>query len=512
MNRLIIILLSLLSCCFFYSCNKILGVKPTREIGEGDMWNTLEDARAGLFGVYGLSRAALSDNERFWYYGDVRLSDFDSPNRNDVKAIHNNELNAAYPLLEELRDWRRFYAAINAANLFLERVPEVFARDRRYVQQNYNLDVAQVRVLRAYLYFYMVRIWGDVPLVTSSHDGSFPDKARDDQQKVLLFAVNELTEAAPKLPSRFTGVEPEQTGNYYGKTVWASDLVRKQSAWAILAHIYAWQGNYAECARYAQRVLDIMPTLITVSNTYPLTASRTRAIFRGEVNEETKCIVFGFSHRWQMGENTFSSGCLEHITMGQPLINNQVLPSVYVPKQTMLAVYTEQGDDRFSLDTTTGIPVNDLWFYNYDKPYPLFKKVFVSNERDYLEGPQSFSNFASATVVSRFEDMALLLAEARAVLNDVTGATLLLNQIRQKHGLPAYSEARNGSVLDAVYRERKRELIGEGHSYYDMIRYKKIKNNDAAFNKLFNEGGLYWPVAAGNIIRNPLLKQNQYWR
>jgi hypothetical protein len=506
------IILLIIAGLAFSSCKKILDLTPTREVGEENMWNTLEDARAGLFGVYGLSRAALADNERYWYYGDVRLSDFDGPVREDVKAIHNNQLNAAYPLLEALRDWRRFYAAINAANLFLERVPEVFAKDKRYVEQNLNLDVAQVKVLRAYLYFYMVRIWGDVPLITTSHDGEFANKARDDQQKVLLFAINELVDAESKLPARFTGTYPEQTGNYYGKTSWSSDLARKHSAWALLAHIYAWQGNYAESARYSQKVMDLMPSLITVSTTYPLTTSRTRAIFRGEVNEEVKCIVFGFTHRWQLGENTFTSGCLEHIAMGQPLVPNRPLPAVYVPKPTMLSIYNETGDNRFSLDTTTGIPVNDLWFYNYDKPYPLFKKVFVSNEKDYLEGPQAFANFASATVVSRFEDMALLLAEAKAVLNDKPGAITLLNQIRQKHGLPVYAEAKNGSVLDAVYKERKRELIGEGHSFYDMVRYKKIKNDDAAFNKLLNEGGLYWPVSASNLVQNPLLVQNNYWR
>lgn len=497
----------------FSSCRKLLDLTPTRQVAEVNMWNSLEDARAGLIGVYGLCRAALADNQRFWYYGDVRLADFTGPVREEIKAIHNNDLNAAYPLLDALKDWRRFYAAINAANLFLERVPEIFKKDKRYIEQNLNLDMAQVRVLRAYMYFYMVRIWGDVPLITASHDGIFPNKAKDDQQKVLTFVINELTDAFPKLPARYDGNYPEQTGNYYGKTFWESDLVRKHTAWALLAHVNAWLGNYAETASYAQKVMDLMPALINVTNNYPLTTSRTRAIFRGESNAEVQCIVMGFSHRWQVGENSFTSGCLEHIALAQPLINNKVLPDIYIPKATMLNIYNEAGDNRFSIDTATGIPVNDLWFYNYEKPYPIFKKVFVSNERDYLEGNQAFSTFASSTIISRFEDMALLLAEARAVLNDKAGAISLLNVIRNKHGLVNYVEANNPmTVLDAVYKERRRELVGEGHAFYDWVRYKKIKNDDAAFNKLRNEGGLCWPIAENNLIQNPLLVQNNYWQ
>src|SRR5882757_6121851 len=54
------------------SCKKTLDIDSARVVGEKNMWNKLEDTRAGLLGIYALTRAALSDNDGHWLYGDVR--------------------------------------------------------------------------------------------------------------------------------------------------------------------------------------------------------------------------------------------------------------------------------------------------------------------------------------------------------------------------------------------------------------------------------------------------------
>lgn len=53
-------------------CKKALNVDSTRVVNEVNYWNTLEDARAGIMGVYGLTRAALADNNGHWIYGGIR--------------------------------------------------------------------------------------------------------------------------------------------------------------------------------------------------------------------------------------------------------------------------------------------------------------------------------------------------------------------------------------------------------------------------------------------------------
>src|SRR5690606_23447986 len=150
---------ALLILCFVnMGCKKMLDIESTRAVGEENMWKTMEDSRAALMGLYGLVRAALVDNNAHWVYGDVRAGEFKSTNRPDLRAVIANDLTASYPTIDALSNWRRFYAAINAANIFLERIQEVKDADRRYTDKNMTVDIAQARFLRAFSYFCMERI------------------------------------------------------------------------------------------------------------------------------------------------------------------------------------------------------------------------------------------------------------------------------------------------------------------------------------------------------------------
>jgi hypothetical protein len=53
--------------------------------------------------------------------------------------------------------------------------------------------------------------------------------------------------------------------------------------------------------------------------------------------------------------------------------------------------------------------------------------------------------------------------------------------------------------------------MGEGQRWFDIIRYKKIKNNDPVFNTMIQNGGIYWPVAKALLAQNPLLVQTPFW-
>jgi hypothetical protein len=84
--------------------------------------------------------------------------------------------------------------------------------------------------------------------------------------------------------------------------------------------------------------------------------------------------------------------------------------------------------------------------------------------------------------------------------------------IRELRGLDVYNETANGSLIDAIFKERKRELMGEGHRWYDLVRHNRISNNDPEFTKLINEGGIYWPINRSLLSQNDQLEQNAYWK
>ncbi|VTQ02852.1 hypothetical protein [Sphingobacterium daejeonense] len=123
MKRLLIILIVLSQV--FVSCKKMLDVNSTRLVSEENMWLSMEDSRGALMGIYGLTKSALNDHNAHWLYGDVRSDEFSIPIRQDLKAIANNDLNASFGVMNDLKSWRRWYAVVNAANIFLERIPEV---------------------------------------------------------------------------------------------------------------------------------------------------------------------------------------------------------------------------------------------------------------------------------------------------------------------------------------------------------------------------------------------------
>src|SRR5690606_3418775 len=102
--------------------------------------------------------------------------------------------------------------------------------------------------------------------------------------------------------------------------------------------------------------------------------------------------------------------------------------------------------------------------------------------------------------------------EALAVLGERQGAIDLLNEIRTRRGLDPYNEDINGDLISNIFRERQRELMGEGHRWYDLVRYNRIRPSHPVISQLINNGGIYWPVSRTLLAQNNQLTQNAYWQ
>ena len=504
-NRTTGILLLVVALCLNVSCRKALDVDSSRLAKEDGHWTTLQDTRSGLMGTYALMRAALADNDAHWLWGEFRNGDFASTSRSDLKAIVSGDLNATYPLMQDITNWRGFYAVINSASLLIERAPDVLAADKRYTQINYKVDVAQARALRAFAYFYMVRIWGDVPLITSSHDdGSFQSKPRTDQAKVLVYAASELTAAAKDLPYIYGAIDNDLLpGLYYGYDAdrWKGALFTKISAYAILAHIAAWQSNYLDAAVYTDFIMkNYAKSNIAYSTITDLTGSD--GIFNGASSNPIIC--FGFNDLY--GEST-ANGHIEQLVLAAPLIIKQT-PDLYVPKDTIATAFTDLNDQRFGLDTISGLSRTN-YFVNYSGETPVFSKIKV------LKGGSTNGNFAiysSNIIFTRLEELTLLRAEALTVLGQRQDAINLLNVIKKSRGVATFADGPGKDLIKEIFDERRRELMGEAWRWYDQVRYNKIKGNNAAFNNLINQKGIYWPIATEVLNANSLLTQNSYWK
>lgn len=482
-------------------CSNYLDIDSTHVAAEEGQWESISDSRSALIGVYGLSRAALANNNGYWIYGELRKGNFSSYKRPDLQAIVNNELNASNDLIEDLSDWRRFYAVINAASVFIEKAPRILEKDSRYSEVNLKYDIAQVRALRAFAYFNLTRIWGDVPLLTAAYDnGSFRELPRTSSIAVLKYAENELIEASKDLPYLY-GVAPQ---NYYGEnqSYWNGVLINKVSAFAILAHIAAWKGDYINTEIYSSFVLDNY-TKVTADYVTVTDLTATGGFFSHK--SPSQLVAFGFLDDY--GEST-KVGHIEDLALAQPMISKP-FPDIYVPKEKIITIFNNENDLRFGLDSITK-QYRTNYFTNYDADVPVFSKIKVIGNGT---GDGNYSIFGSSLVFSRLEDITLLKAEALTVLNREDDAIILLNLIRTNRGLPVFiKDKATISVLEAIFQERKREFMGEGCYWYDQVRYQRLTQSDPEFVALEKNGGIFWPVSQKVLEANSLITQNNHWK
>ncbi|MCH5688260.1 RagB/SusD family nutrient uptake outer membrane protein [Niabella sp. W65] len=493
------------------SCNKQLDVSSTRQASEEGHWTKYEDARAGLLGMYGLFRSALADNNTYWILGELRGGDFQAVSRPDLKAVIDGNLNASFPLINEVTNWRRFYAIINACNVFIERAEGCLV-DPRYTQSYYKLDIAQARAVRAFAYYMLVRTWGDVPLITGTGEGNFENLGRTNKDAVLGFAKNELLDVANRLPYQYSTVDADLVypPNYYGKAAadWKNTLLGRLSAYAILAHIAALQGDYINVAVYSQFVLDnaARARLTTVT-----TAQLVGELFLFNTSNVSWNQMIGFNFIYERGEST-TSGHLEQLTLANTTAfpMSKQLPDIYVNKDSIAVLFPRSNgnDQRFGFNPLNGL-ATEAYFENYSSAIPVFKKIRVV---DGGGGDGTFAKYNSSIVFTRLEELTLLNAEALTVLGRGEEAIQKLNAIRSNRGIAGLNYTPNLDLLKEIFAERRRELLGEGWRWFDLVRYNKLKRDNAAFNTLIDREGIYWPIAQDVLNRNPNIQQNSYWK
>jgi hypothetical protein len=349
----------------------------------------------------------------------------------------------------------------------------------------------------------MVRIWGDVPFITSSHDGKFENQPRENSNKILVWAQQEILKAAADMPFVYSNNDIQQPGNYYNEdaTRWGGALATKNTAYAILAHVAAWQGNYTDVATYTKFVEDNYgKSGINYQNTEDLTKSN------GFFFNKNTSQIFGFNSDWGHIDGSVT-GHLEELTLAEPVVNKKV-PDIYMPKDTILKIFDLPKDERFSIDTL-GQPRSERYFTNINGKYPIFSKVKVI-----LGGVSdpTFRYFTSALIFTRIEDVTLLRAEALAVLGDINGSLIEVATVMGRRGITEITIDNNQDIIDLIFKERHRELMGEGQRWYDLVRYNKIKQNNPAFLKLISSQGIYWPISRRLISQNNLLTQNPFWK
>ena len=118
-------------------------------------------------------------------------------------------------------------------------------------------------------------------------------------------------------------------------------------------------------------------------------------------------------------------------------------------------------------------------------------------------------------IVFRYADAILLRAEALAELGRDAQAREIVNVVRERAQADLAVTEVGDELKDFIWWERTRELMGEGHFFYDLVRTRKVVNSKYTMAPInvdaFNRGAWTWPIHPDALNNNPYMTLNTYW-
>jgi len=464
----------------FASCKQgYLDVKPTSSITSGNFYHTQLDIEQALNGVY----ASMRDwpVNIYLFLSEVRSNNFYAvfeDGQRDWFDINNFQVTPQAAILHDT--WQSLYQMVNRANEILEHIDAVHFDDPAQKTQY----TAETRFLRAFAYFQLVRLWGNVPLVdhviTPEEGIQIKQSPPADIYKLITADMNA---AKDSLPSAYTGPDEGRI------TAWAAK--------GILAKVYLTMAGYPLNQKDKLDSASALLKDITSHEgaTPKLVLTPNYADLFGYKNDNLHCMLEVQYISGGLGEgSTFPSEVLPNLSTS--LVNVSILQSAnrLTISQDLLDNF-EAGDKRFNVTFDTSYTTNDNPPQHGNVPF--FKKFvdFGLTLTNYDDWPENFP-------LLRYADVLLMYAET---LNDLAGtpppqAIDLLNRIRSRAGLAAIHPTTKNDFALALEKERRSEFSDEGQYWFFLVRTGRavpVMNAWMAAtsqNKTINEQQLVYPI------------------
>ena len=483
-------ILTLIFVCFLVEgCNDILEEDPKDQVFVTNFFQSENDAIGAVNAIY----ATLNSTSTGPTFGGVYHSTHwiiqglasDEMNNNQPGTPQNDQLerfqyNASNATIFDI--WVQLYRAVSLANFALGGIP-----DSPIDEGLRSRLVGEASFLRGLMYFELVRLFGEVPLILEDDEELRPPK--NSVEEVYNQIITDLSLALSNLPEGY------EAGNGLGRAT-------RGAAQALLAKVHLTRGEWQQAADNALAVIN--------SGNYALWPDFKEA-FR-IANENGQETVFGVG----FGD---AGGAISFWEVGQfnvrllPRNLNTVVPGVnaqgwQVATQDLYDSY-EEGDRRREVTFMTQVGNTNL-------AAPHIRKYW-----DEIGEPRAGNTEADFPLL-RYSDVLLMYAEALNELNGgpTAAAYDAINQVRrrarfdgteERNVLPDLNGLSQSEFRDAVLRERRREFVAEGHRWYDLVRMGKLLElvpqakpgvTPQIYNALF-------PIPQEEIDLNPnLLPQN----
>ncbi len=434
-----IIIISFISSMILVSCNdNLINLTPHDTVTIDQLYHTDADFQDAITACY----APFRDRYGWMYiFSDLRGDDAWREVIRGLPAVRSSDftMDASENLLAET--WAGYYQVISRANMVLANIERVDAP-----LTNRERHIGEARFLRALAYFDLVRIFGDVPMITAPI-------TIEEAYSITRVPVNtiyneviipDLVDAGDKLPATYSGVN-------VGRAT-------RGAAKALLGRVYLTRNEFGNAELVLKEVTTMGYTLLEDSN----------ALW-DHSNEHHSEYIFDIEYiSGGVGQGsrityTFLPLSTEFAAMhgvaggsgGEDLNPTQALVNIFE---------NSPGDLRkeVTVDATGG-------FINASGQFVRFIQA-ATHTKKYLAPTGGQSDSPVNWKVIRYADVLLMLAEALNENGKTEEAVGYLNQVRIRAGVAEYPITTQADIREKIYLERRLELSFEGHRWFDLVR------------------------------------------
>lgn len=472
-----------------------------------------------------------------------------------IQRIVNGTWSANYTVDDK---FAYYYNAIHDANYYLTTLSGLTfdtwenGDDYQDWMQNYDNYQYQVRFLRAYFYFELVRRYQNVPLITKPLSQTEANQIEPSSaQEVLKFIINECTEIAPKLPIKSTSIAQAENGRATRAMAMA---LKSRAALYAASPLYNTNGDNAKWTEAAKASHDI----IASAGELGLGLDTYANLFKSKnynSKEVILCRPTGTSKTFEQAN--YPMGVTGGNTTTCPTEN---LASAFEMKDgrafdwndpTMKANPYKDRDPRFYLTIVhngmlwpakkavdiseggaNGLPLTNATTTGY------YLRKYVDNSISFEAGSTTAATHHN-WILFRYAEVLLNYAEAMIHVNgncDFKDATYTmsareaLNAVRKRAGMPEVAACSQDEFLTRVKHERRVEMAFEGQRFWDLRRWKNLDetkniyavrithhNGVLSYEKtLLSERSVsdklyFYPIANVELFKNKKLVQNSGW-
>ena len=415
-----------------------------------------------------------------WIFGDVASDDaVKGGNAGDQAEINNIDKFNPTPDNGCLSTfWQNSYETISRANNVIAFVPNIDmdnATKERYI--------AEAKFFRAWAYFNLVNIFGQVPLKTKPQNTS-------DAIHVGLSSVDEiynhietdLGEAAPMLPTSY----PSEAGR-----------VTQGAAYAMLAKVRLFRKDW-------KGALDAISSFDQITEIYALEENYADLFKVGAENSCESVLSIRF-----INNNETSIGNNLNVWFSPAIEGGYYFDA---PTQEYVDCFDElttEGETDPRLDASIGRD-GQPWFNGttFSSAWSEATGYLVKKYNEDLSEEFAKSQSTVPQHLIRYADVLLIKAEALNENNATVGAAVELNKVRARAGLAATTAKSQAEMRDAIRMERRKELGFEFHRFFDVMRYgKEYAEKVLGPDFKWSEPRFYYPIPQAETDANAALNK-----